>query len=82
MEYLKIDSNASLVRDMTSGAVINTNKEEYLNYINRVNRQNSLNETIADNKEQISVLKEEINSMKENLSEIKSILLSLIDKGN
>jgi len=81
MEYVKIESNSSLVRDMASGAIINNNKEEYLNYINRVNRHNYLNETIADNKEQIQVLKEEINSMKEDLSEIKTILLSLIDKG-
>jgi|APGre2960657404_1045060.scaffolds.fasta_scaffold02342_11 hypothetical protein len=81
MEYVKIQSNASLVRDMTSNAIINTNKEEYLNYINRVSRQTSLNETISNTTEQIEVLKTEINSMKEDLSDIKIMLLSLIDKG-
>jgi len=80
MEYVKIESNASLVRDMTSNAIINTNKEEYLNYINRVSRQTSLNETQTNNTEEIQVLKKEINSMKEDLSDIKTMLLSLIDK--
>ena len=81
MEYVKIQSNASLVRDMTSNAIINTNKEEYLNYINRVSRQTSLNETISNTTEQIEDLNKEINSMKEDLSDIKIMLLSLIDKG-
>jgi len=81
MEYVKIESNPTLFRDMTSNAIINTNKEEYLNYINRVSRQTSLNETITNTTEQIEVLKTEINSMKEDLSDIKIMLLSLIDKG-
>jgi len=80
MEYVKIESSPSLVRDMTSNAIINTNKEEYLNYINRVSRQTSLNETLTNNTEEIQVLKKEINSMKEDLSDIKTMLLSLIDK--
>jgi hypothetical protein len=80
MEYVKIESSPSLVRDMTSNAIINTNKEEYLNYINRVSRQTSLNETLTNNTEEIQVLKKEINSMKEDLSDIKIMLLSLIDK--
>ena len=80
MEYVKIESSPPLVRDMTSNAIINTNKEEYLNYINRVSRQTSLNETLTNNTEEIQVLKKEINSMKEDLSDIKTMLLSLIDK--
>jgi hypothetical protein len=81
MEYVKIESSSSLVRDMTSNAIINTNKEEYLNYINRVSRQTALDETLTNNTEEIKVLKQEINSMKEDLSDIKTMLLSLIDKG-
>jgi hypothetical protein len=81
MEYVKIQSSPSLVRDMTSNAIINTNKEEYLNYINRVSRQTSLDETLINNTEEIKVLKKEINSIKEDLSDIKNMLLSLIDKG-
>jgi hypothetical protein len=81
MKYVKIESSPSLVRDMNSNAIINTNKEEYLNYINRVSRQTSLNETLTNNTEEIQVLKTEINSMKEDLSDIKNMLLSLMDKG-
>lgn len=80
MEYVKIESNPSLVRDMTSNAIINTNKEEYLNYINRVSRQIELNENVVNNVEEIQVLKTEINSIKEDVSDIKNMLLSLMDK--
>lgn len=81
MEYVKIQDNVSLVRDMTSGAIINTNTQEYINYVSRVNLQSRLNETISNNSEEIQVLKTEINSMKEDLSDIKTMLLSLMDKG-
>jgi tetrahydromethanopterin S-methyltransferase subunit B len=81
MQYLKIEDSNSLVRDMSSGAVINTNRDEYLSYISKVNAQNKLKETLNNNSEEIQVLKTEINSMKEDLSDIKNMLLSLIDKG-
>jgi hypothetical protein len=80
MDYVKIESSHSLVRDMTSNAIINTNTEEYLNYINRVSRQTKLNENVVNNVEEIQVLKTEINSIKEDLSDIKTMLLSLMDK--
>lgn len=81
MSFVKIQDSHSLVRDMTSGAVINTNKEDYLGYISKVNAQNKIKETISNNSEEIQVLKTEINSMKEDLSDIKTMLFSLMDKG-
>ena len=81
MQYVQIQDSNSLVRDMSSGAVINTNRDEYLSYISKVNAQNKLKETLNNNSEEIQVLKTEINSMKEDLSDIKNMLLSLIDKG-
>ncbi|CAB5221581.1 hypothetical protein UFOVP240_202 [uncultured Caudovirales phage] len=81
MNFVKIQDSHSLVRDMTSGAVINTNREEYLNYISKVNAQNKLKELISDNSQEIQVLKTEINSIRNDLSDIKSMLVSLMDKG-
>jgi len=81
MQYVQIQDSNSLVRDMSSGAVINTNRDEYLSYMSKVNAQNKLKETLNNNNEEIQVLKTEINSMKEDLSDIKNMLLSLIDKG-
>ena len=81
MNYVKIQDKPSLIRDMISGAVINTSTEQYLNYVNQVSARTRLNETISNNTEEIQVLKEEINSMKEDLSDIKTMLLSLMDKG-
>jgi tetrahydromethanopterin S-methyltransferase subunit B len=81
MQYVQIQDSNSLVRDMSSGAVINTNRDEYLSYMSKVNAQNKLKETLNNNNEEIQVLKTEINSMKEDLNDIKNMLLSLIDKG-
>lgn len=81
MEYVKIQDSNSLVRDMSSGAIINNNKEEYLNYIAKVNAHKMLNRTIHQSAEEIEVLKTEINSVRNDLSDIKSMLVSLMDKG-
>jgi hypothetical protein len=81
MKFIKIQDSHSLVRDMTSGAVINTNTEEYLSYISKVDAQNKMKEIISNNSEQIEVLKTEINSVRNDLSDIKSMLVSLMDKG-
>lgn len=81
MEYVKIQDSNSLVRDMSSGAIINNNKEEYLNYIAKVNAHKQLNQTIQQSADEIEVLKTEINSVRNDLSDIKSMLVSLMDKG-
>jgi tetrahydromethanopterin S-methyltransferase subunit B len=81
MDYVKIQDSNSLVRDMSSGAIINNNKEEYLNYIATVNAHKKLNQTINQSAEEIEVLKTEINSVRNDLSDIKSMLVSLMDKG-
>lgn len=72
--YLKVSGNDSLVRDMTTHAIINNNSVEYENYIARRN-------TIQSQKQQIDVHTTEINTIKQELSEIKSLILTLIDKG-
>lgn len=81
MEFVKIQDSHSLVRDMASGAIINTNTEDYLSYISKVDAQNKMKEIISNNSEQIEVLKTEINSVRNDLSDIKSMLMSLMDKG-
>jgi len=74
MEYLKVIGHEALVRDRSSGAIINTNKAEYEEYMERV-RAAEERETI------ISKHSEEINNIKNDLSEIKQYLLQIINKG-
>lgn len=71
--YVNIQNKDGLVRDMSSGAVLNTNKTDYENYLAR-KRQSELA------KEQASKQVEEINNLKNELSEIKQMLLALMNK--
>ena len=71
MDYVKIKSSSSLVRDMNSGAVINTNKAEYENYLAK-------RKTNAEVKEQLRQNSDDISCIKNELTEVKEMLLALI----
>ena len=71
--YVKIENKDGLIRDMSSGAVLNTNRTDYENYLTR-KKQAELA------KEQTTKQVEEINNLKNELSEIKQMLLALMHK--
>ena len=71
--YVKIETKDGLVRDMSSGAVLNTNRTDYENYLTRKRKSDLI-------KEQASKQVEEINNLKNELSEIKQMLLALMHK--
>jgi hypothetical protein len=73
MTVVKIQDRESLVRDMTSGAIINTDKTEYENYLVRRNASKQMKMQIEKNSEEIAEIKNDI-------SEIKQLLISLINK--
>jgi len=73
MEFVKIQDSDSLVRDLTSGAVINTNTTDYLNYLARKNSS-------KDMKQQIKQNSDKIEKIESDLSEIKQLLITLINK--
>jgi hypothetical protein len=73
MTVVKIQDRESLVRDMTSGAIINTDKTEYENYLMRRNASKQMKMQIEKNSEEIAEIKNDI-------SEIKQLLISLINK--
>jgi hypothetical protein len=70
-QFLKVEGNDSLVRDVSTKAIINTNKSEYENYI----RQKKI---VGERKAEIERQNIEINSIKSELSEVKSLLMTLI----
>lgn len=73
MQYLKVQGHNGLVRDTSSGAIINTSKTEYEEYMERVR--------LAEEKDQlISQHTDEINNMKNELREIKDLLIRLVNK--
>jgi hypothetical protein len=73
MQIVKIKDSDSLVRDISSNAIINTNSTEYQNYLNKRNASKQMREDIKQNSEEIKEIKSEI-------SEIKQLLISLINK--
>lgn len=73
MKLVKIESNSNLARDISSGAVINTNVSEYENYMAR-------KKVNSDLKQQIQQNTDEIKQIKSDVTEIKNLLVSLINK--
>lgn len=65
MQKLKVEGHSNLYRDVNSGAVINSNRDEYDRYMKaKSNRDNLVNE---------------INTLKQELDEIKNLLKRLTD---
>ena len=70
-QYIQVEGNPSLVRDVGSNAIINTNVSEYETYIK--------NKEIALSKlSQADRNTEDINILKQDMSEIKQMLQLLI----
>ena len=71
--YLKVDSDTSLYRDVNSNAIINQNKGEYEKFMR-------LSEIKYREKMEMKKLKSDVNAMKTDLEEIKSLLQSIVKK--
>jgi predicted transcriptional regulator len=74
MDYLKVLGHDGLVRDSSSGAIVNTNRAEYEQYMETKRR-------LDERENKISQHSNEINNIKTELQEIKGLLLQLINKG-
>lgn len=69
--FLKVEGHASLVRDTATGAILNNNRTEYEEYLDRKRK--------ADAREaEISQHTEDINNIKNELTDIKQLLLQLV----
>ena len=71
MKYLKVQGNDGLVRDVESNAIINTNNNDYNNYLEQRNSALSKRDEIARQANEINIIKSDIN-------DIKQMLLSLL----
>lgn len=70
-QLLKVEQNTSLVRDVSSNAILNNNISDYQNYIK--NKQIALSKT-----NELSRQAEQINNLKQDMAEIKQMLTMLI----
>ena len=73
MVKLKVEGYENLVRDVSSNAIVNTNRSEYQLYMARVRAREQQGDEIR------SAVKE-INNLKSELREIKSLLQEVIKK--
>ena len=72
-EFLKVEGHKDLIKDTKTHAVINTNRNAYLNYKNRVKEAQK-------QRDEIRSATREINNVKCEIHEIKSMLKTLLDK--
>lgn len=72
--FLKVEGSDSLIRDMSTHAIINNNSTEYNNYIKRKNN------SVAQ-QEKIERHENDINSIKQDLRDIRRMLVQLLDIG-
>ena len=70
-EFLKVEGHASLVRDPTTGAIINNNRTEYEVYL-------AMRSKAEAREAEISQHTEDINNIKNELTDIKQLLLQLV----
>tara|TARA_B100000927_G_scaffold243997_1_gene206192 strand:- start:349 stop:573 length:225 start_codon:yes stop_codon:yes gene_type:complete len=69
-KYIKVEAQDSLVRDVSSNAIVNNNKSEYENFL-RISEQK------YKEKKEFEKLKTDVNSIKNDLDEIKIMLKSI-----
>ena len=71
-EYIKVEGNSNLARDMHSGAIVNRNRSAYELAKRRADEAQR-------HRDEIRGATREINSLKSEMHEIKSLLLQMVD---
>ena len=73
MSYIKVEGHTSLVRDVKSNAIVNTNKSEFQMYMKRHKERNEQADKLRN-------VCKEINSLKTEFREIKELLTKVLSK--
>jgi hypothetical protein len=73
MEYLKVQGEDSLIRDVSSQAILNNNNKEYESYIAR-------RDAVKAQKLELERQGKELTQVKSDISEIKQMISILINK--
>ena len=70
--FIKVEGHTSLVRDVNSNGIVNTNVSEYETYMKRIRMRN-------EQGDQIRSAVKEINNLKAELREIKGLIKELVN---
>ena len=71
--YLKVESDDSLVRDVDSNAIVNQNKSEFDKFL-------KLSQKKYEEKVKFDNMRSDLDSLKEDMNEIKTLLRNIMDK--
>ncbi len=71
--YLKVESEESLVRDVDSNAIVNQNKNEFDKFIELSRRK-------YEEKRKFDDMRSDLDSLKQDMDEIKTLLKNIMDK--
>jgi hypothetical protein len=66
--FVKIQNKDGLIRDLSSGAVINTNTTDRENYLQKRNVAKELNQQIKQNADKIEKIESDVTEIKEMLA--------------
>jgi predicted AlkP superfamily phosphohydrolase/phosphomutase len=72
MNYSKVEGHVNLVRDQKTKAILNTDMNEYNNYI-------ALRDSKKSHEEKINHIENDLSDLKNDINEIKSLLRGLVD---
>ena len=72
MNYAKVEGHVNLVRDQKTKAILNTDMNEYNNYI-------ALRDSKKSSEEKINHIENDLSSLKNDINEIKDLLRGLVD---
>ena len=67
---IKVEGHSSLVRDIRSNAIVNTNKSEYNIYMNRIKSREQQGDQIRNTIKEINILKQELFEIKNLIKEV------------
>ena len=71
--YLKVESEVSLVRDVDSNAIVNQNQSEFDKFL-------ELSQRKYQEKKKFDDMRSDLDSLKEDMNEIKTLLRNIMDK--
>jgi hypothetical protein len=66
--FVNIQNKDGLIRDLSSGAVINTNRTDRENYLQKRNATKELNQQIKQNADKIEKIESDVTEIKEMLA--------------
>jgi hypothetical protein len=72
-ELRHVEGHSSLVKDLSTGAILNTNKEE-------IQRAREMKKRVIAKREKEKAMQEDIADLKKEFSELKDLIKTMIEK--